>query len=110
MRMSRQGKGSHQRANAKRNLRPENRKALKARQKAKKHEIVDEMLSKGCQKCGSSAELTFHHLEDKQFTIARGKNWSKVTVGRFKEEVIKCIVLCLSCHVTEHPELEGLSR
>jgi len=103
--MSRQGKGSRRKRNALNNARPQNKKAAKIRRRVKKRAIFDEYLSNGCSKCGSCEDLTFHHLRDKLFTIARGKNTDRVSVGKFQAEIDKCVVLCLDCHKVEHPEM-----
>ena len=53
--------------------------------------------STGCALCDEKdvACLDFHHLRDKDYTIAdlvRNENFSKI-----KEEITKCIVLCANC-------------
>lgn len=55
-----------------------------------------------CARCGYDkcpTALTFHHTEGKTFGIAHAncRAWSKV-----KQELDKCVCLCLNCHAEEH--------
>lgn len=57
-----------------------------------------------CQKCGYSKcqrALTFHHLDPtaKEFGIADPKNRSFEAI---KDELDKCMLLCMNCHMEEH--------
>jgi hypothetical protein len=56
----------------------------------------------GCQLCFESDVvcLDFHHLDDKDFTVASGvycRTWEKI-----KKEICKCVVLCANCHRKLH--------
>lgn len=55
-----------------------------------------------CQACGwqgHPASLTFHHLVNKEFTIANAYSQSW---GRVKTELAKCELLCANCHNERH--------
>lgn len=61
-----------------------------------------EYLGGYCKRCGYNshpAALEFHHLRDKDFTIAdvANKSWDLV-----KKELDKCELLCSNCHRIEH--------
>lgn len=58
---------------------------------------------KGCCVCGyrkSSWALDFHHTgDDKEYTVARMKG---LGIGKIKEELSKCVVVCSNCHRELH--------
>ena len=58
-----------------------------------------------CARCGykkNAAALIFHHPGSKAFSISARHNW-----GYIREELDKCILLCLNCHAeAHHDELE----
>jgi hypothetical protein len=65
-----------------------------------------------CIHCGfneSMAAMHFHHInpENKSFDINQGiaKTWSII-----KEELDKCILLCMNCHFKEHERLDEEQR
>jgi hypothetical protein len=63
---------------------------------------LNDIKSVGCYLCNEKdiACLDFHHLRDKEYTIAnlvKNENFNKI-----KEEVAKCIVLCSNCHRKLH--------
>ena len=69
----------------------------------RKKEKILGLTEKKCSYCGYSkctAALEFHHLYDKKFTIS-GNNLSK-NIEEIREEINKCIVLCVNCHKDEH--------
>lgn len=51
--------------------------------------------------CGSNINLEFDHVDpsEKSFTIAKASSFSEV---RFQAELIKCQLLCKSCHELKH--------
>jgi hypothetical protein len=65
---------------------------LKIREYKKNHPCVD---------CGNSdfRVLTFHHLYNKKYVIARMAMYSW---KRTMKEIKKCIVLCANCHLIRH--------
>jgi len=56
-----------------------------------------------CEECGEDhpATIDFHHVRDKEITLANAihQGWGK---KRVMEEVAKCKVLCANCHRKEH--------
>lgn len=61
-------------------------------------------LERGCSNCGFNghhAALDFHHLGDKDESIARMIN-SAASLKTILKEVSKCVVLCANCHRIEH--------
>ena len=59
-----------------------------------------------CQICGYSkcqAALEFHHVGQKDFTIA---NSSLVSFEKIREELDKCAILCANCHREEHEKMK----
>lgn len=61
-----------------------------------------EYLGGKCKRCGYDkhpAAMEFHHLRDKDFTIANvaNKSWDVI-----KKELDKCELLCSNCHRIEH--------
>lgn len=74
-----------------------------SRRKRKKiYDYLNNIKSVGCYLCNEKdiACLDFHHLRDKEYTIAnlvKNENFNKI-----KEEVAKCIVLCSNCHRKLH--------
>jgi 5-methylcytosine-specific restriction endonuclease McrA len=85
------------------------REAVKKRRK-KLREMAREYKGGKCQICGykkCSRALSFHHLDPhkKDFTIsAKGltRSWTKL-----QEEIDKCILLCVNCHMEVH---EGITQ
>jgi 5-methylcytosine-specific restriction endonuclease McrA len=59
---------------------------------------IIEFFGSKCLKCGSSENLTFHHLnpKEKQFNILGGSTRPKWT--RLLIEAKKCILVCRKCH------------
>ena len=64
-------------------------------------EIVREAKSSGCVKCGEKEQvcLDFHHLGDKDRTIAQMRGMGD---DRVREEISKCVVVCSNCHRKIH--------
>lgn len=64
-------------------------------------ELKNQMKQSGCVLCGEKdiACLDFHHVKEKNFTIAAKQDCSESTL---KEEIDKCIVLCANCHRKLH--------
>lgn len=76
--------------------------ALKRKNKIKAMAI--EYKGGKCSKCGYSKcidVLSFHHMDsaEKDFTIAGNYNRSWTTI---KNEIDKCILLCMNCHIEHH--------
>ena len=57
-----------------------------------------------CQRCHTSKDLTFHHLqpEKKRDRIPMLIRDEHVTLKELQEEIRGCIILCLSCHRLTH--------
>lgn len=57
-----------------------------------------------CSKCGVTdyRVLEFHHLHNKEFSIAVAFHYAHYGFERLKKEVEKCIVLCANCHRILH--------
>lgn len=60
-----------------------------------------------CEKCGYSKcnrALTFHHIDptQKDFNISH-KSWS---FENLKNELDKCLMLCMNCHMEEHDKID----
>lgn len=75
----------------------ENRK--KYRVKIRK--LIQDIKACGCVICGEKDVccLDFHHLEDKDFSIAHA---TEVSTERLYKEISKCVVLCANCHRKLH--------
>ena len=60
---------------------------------------------KGCGNCGTMENLTYHHIDPKTkvMEIADMVNAMK-NKNEILEEIKKCSVLCLSCHMKHHKE------
>ena len=63
-----------------------------------------------CEKCGYNghlAALEFHHLGEKDLTIAKAMNrrWEYI-----KEELDKCMLLCSNCHRIEHSNYDTIDE
>ena len=58
-----------------------------------------------CEVCGSTYKLQFHHIEPngKRFNISN-MVMKSLSVGRIKEEMRKCMILCEKCHKAKHKE------
>ena len=52
-----------------------------------------------CTECGTTQDLTFHHLRPKSFNISGNMSKSLLII---KGEIEKCVVLCLKCHRELH--------
>jgi predicted RNA-binding Zn-ribbon protein involved in translation (DUF1610 family) len=77
----------------------------------RRHKLKDKAIEyKGgkCEKCGYSASkraLSFHHLDptQKEFTISSAnRSWDRV-----KNELDKCMLVCMNCHMELHDEIEN---
>ena len=80
----------------------------------RRHKIKDKAIEyKGskCEKCGydkSKRALSFHHLDpnEKEFTVSSAnKSWDRV-----KDELDKCMLLCMNCHMELHDEIENSKK
>lgn len=74
----------------------------KLRNKTSTERINEYKVQRGCARCAEKEPscLEFHHLnDDKEFTVAAGRNksWSTVVL-----EIEKCMVLCSNCHRKHH--------
>lgn len=67
------------------------------------------LLESHCNKCGSTEDLQFDHIDPKtkSFTISKLMNYSKEKV---LEELRKCQLLCKSCHLHKSQEEGSLSK
>jgi len=77
----------------------DSKKQQKYRQKSMKkyNDILTELKVNGCGICGSYKHLEFAHSEHdtKKFAIS---NFFRHTNDEIVEEIMKCILLCRSCH------------
>jgi len=67
-----------------------------------KRQIIRDAKSKGCNRCGEThiACLDFHHTDNKDFGIAKGKYTKGIET--LKKELNKCEVVCANCHRKLH--------
>jgi hypothetical protein len=72
-----------------------------------KFDLINEI--KNNEKCCVCKEpdsvcFDFHHIDPstKKFSISRGRTRSSITFPSFKEELIKCVILCANCHRKFH--------
>ena len=73
-------------------------------------QILKDLKTNGCTICGYNLcqkKLDFHHVnpEDKKFKLA---NLYKYSNTRIAEELMKCILLCKSCHCSIEPRRKSL--
>jgi hypothetical protein len=74
---------------------------------ATKRKFLEYKRTLRCEHCGNNDHrvLEFHHLRDKETTVAalvsRKLAWSKI-----EAEIEKCSVLCANCHRIEHSTQE----
>lgn len=72
---------------------------------ARKGFILDQVGHK-CQLCGynrADRNLSFHHLQDKEFGIASRE--FQLSLQRILPELKKCIIICHNCHGEVHDNL-----
>lgn len=75
----------------------------KPRKQQIKEKYIEWKKTLKCNRCGydNYRALQFHHLKDKEYTIANmircGRNLDSI-----KQEAEKCEVLCANCHQIEH--------
>lgn len=91
------------------NYRKNNNKKINENQRRhieKKREYIQEYkLSKGCAICGYNKcvrALVFHHNGDKGFSM---NNACSRSLKKIKEEMEKCTVLCMNCHMELHEKI-----
>lgn len=58
-----------------------------------------------CAKCGTSENIEFHHIRDKNMKISAMVRRA-VSIEQLKNELDKCIPLCNKCHKVEHKRLK----
>lgn len=69
-----------------------------------------------CARCRYKGEniqsLVFHHNEIKKFNIADffARKCTGLKFGDFLEEIEKCSILCVNCHIKEHIDLEKFNN
>jgi monomeric isocitrate dehydrogenase len=58
-------------------------------------------MGKKCQECNAEKDLVFHHLDPntKDTDVTRLKRKSEEEI---QKEIVKCVVLCRSCHMKLH--------
>ena len=73
--------------------------------------INDFKLSHPCAICGEEdiSELDFHHINPKEKIFKISLGYSK-TLKELKQEIVKCIVLCHSCHSLFHHFVRNPSK
>jgi hypothetical protein len=76
-----------------------------------KRRLLDYKRSLCCEKCGNNdyRVLEFHHLRDKEQTVASLVN-SKFAWSKIEAEIKKCSVLCANCHRVEHSLQEPIKN
>jgi len=75
----------------------------KTRFKRKKWAV--ELLGGKCIKCGYKKNLCalhFHHRDPTQKEFGISKQSSHISFEKFKNEILKCDLLCANCHAEEH--------
>lgn len=75
---------------------------MPVRQAANKEYLESVRRNGKCFDCGESnyVLLQFHHRDGKEkYTIGMYTRWS---LGRLKEEIAKCDILCANCHIIRH--------
>ena len=93
-------------ANSVGNLRTEcktcKKKLETKRTNERRQEFYDWKRTLSCERCGFDdfRALQFHHIGDKEATIANMVGMC--TLKTIQAEVAKCIVLCANCHQIEH--------
>lgn len=82
------------------------RDKVRARNRTKAINLIDEKRSKGCEVCGELRPycLDFHHVdkESKMYDCSAMKNG--MTEKKVIEELEKCIVVCANCHREIHKD------
>lgn len=63
--------------------------------------VMDNLRETGCKICGEQETccLDFHHLFGKDMHVTRASGRGKT---KFKEEVMKCVIVCANCHRKAH--------
>lgn len=98
-------------------LNPEKVKARQAARRAERLAFINEIaLRYGCQNpdCKWSSEfhptqLCFHHFDpkEKNIEVSKMESWS---YPKIKDEINKCVVLCLNCHPLVHKNLIAVNE
>lgn len=71
----------------------------RAENKVTRREILAELKLDGCQYCGDTEDLQFHHIDKRSFNLAKARS---VPWDRWIKEVAKCTPLCDVCHKALH--------
>lgn len=61
---------------------------------------------KYCMVCRTDKSLIFHHIDLKTKRFSIGKGRSGHSIKAIKNEINKCIILCVSCHARLHANLK----
>lgn len=71
---------------------------MKARYHRRRSEWVGRLGDK-CNNCGSDQDLQFDHIDRKTKSFDVGKALAGWSFDRLEKEMVKCQLLCRSCHV-----------
>ena len=78
------------------------RKRSRILRQIKKRELVLTYKQRGCAKCGTHNDLTFHHLNEKNAEISDMISKRGCSLSKLEAELALCIVLCRGCHDKVH--------
>ena len=84
---------------------PERRDALRKRYHQALSEAKEQLGGK-CVKCGTTEKLQFDHIHPKDKLFAISKQILMADRKKFQEELDKCQLLCIDCHI-EKTRLNG---
>lgn len=84
-----------------------------ARYKGESEELVLAFRAQGCALCPEVEPccLTAHHLDPstKKFSVGDA-NFLRISPKRLKEELAKCVCLCMNCHAKVHGGVVNLNH
>jgi len=84
------------------------REYMLRRYHARRSKAIEELGGK-CVNCGSISKLELDHIDANAKEINLGRLWS-IAESRFKKELLKCQLLCDSCHEYKTVEDFGLNH
>ena len=68
----------------------------------KQNKELENKRKQKCEICGESykCSLQFHHIKEKKYNISQAVRYLNPEI--FKEELDKCICVCMNCHAKLH--------
>ena len=68
----------------------------------KQNKEIENKYKQKCVICGETAKccLQFHHIRDKKYNISQSVSY--LSPELFKQELDKCICVCMNCHAKLH--------